>query len=342
MPARGDTTFFQKKIPKGLTKGVRIYYLCTMESSVRAETNGMDTAIKLMTMSKKGKDVKISYWAAHLTTIVSVTMLLVLTGVICLLGLAAGNTAREVKQLQQVSLVMQDSVTDGQAAALAQRIGRLPSVHAVSTITKEQALADWNESTGDDLVAIAGHNFLSPEIEISLKAAYTAPDSVAMLGKQLAAMPGVEEVVTPDARMITSMDSFLSRALLLLGVVAAAMIAISFVLINNTVLLTIYSRRFTIHTMQLVGATPGFIRRPFIVSNAGAGVLAGTMASAILCGVVTFVRQTQVPELDKYLSLTETALTCAGTVVAGGALCALAALIATNRYLHKDYDELFS
>lgn len=293
-------------------------------------------------MSKKGKDVKISYWAAHFTTIVSVTMLLVLVGAICLLGLAASNTAREVKQQQQVSLVMQDSVSNAQAAALAEQLKARPYVHAATMITKEQALADWNASTGDDVEAIAGYNFFTPEIELSLQAAYTAPDSIAKLEKQLAATPGVEEVVIPDSQVITSMDSFFSRTLLLLGIVAAAMIAISFVLINNTVLLTIYSRRFTIHTMQLVGATPGFIRRPFIVSNAGAGLLAGVLAAALLCATVGFVEQTQMPELANYLSLTEIVITCIGVLIAGAGLCALAALIATNRYLHKDYDELFT
>lgn len=295
-----------------------------------------------MTMSKKGKDVKISYWAAHFTTIVSVTMLLVLTGVICLIGLGASNTAREVKQQQQVSLIMQDSISNEQATLLAEQLKKRPYVHATSVITKEQALADWNASTDDDVEAIAGYNFFTPEIDMSLTAAYTSPDSIAQLQRQLAAMPGVDQVVVPDAQVISTMDSLFSKALLVLGIVAAAMIAISFVLINNTVLLTIYSRRFTIHTMQLVGATPGFIRRPFIVSNLGAGVLAGIFAAAILSATVGFVKQTQMPELGNYLSLAEVTLTCAGVVVAGGALCALAAFIATNRYLHKDYDELFT
>lgn len=295
-----------------------------------------------MTMSKKGKDVKISYWAAHFTTIVSVTMLLVLTGAICLLGLGASNTAREVKQQQQVSLVMQDSVSNEQANALAEQLRKRPYAHAISVITKEQALADWNASTDDDAEAIAGYNFFTPEIDISLTAAYTTPDSIAQLQQALADAPGVDQVVVPDAHVISTMDSLFSRALLVLGIVAAAMIAISFVLINNTVLLTIYSRRFTIHTMQLVGATPGFIRRPFIISNTGAGVLAGIFAAAILSATAGFVQQTQMPELRNYLNLTEVSLICAGVVVAGGALCALAAFIATNRYLHKDYDELFT
>lgn len=293
-------------------------------------------------MSKRVKDVKISYWAAHFTTIVSVTMLLVLMGAICLLGLSAGNAARDIKQQQQVSLIMNDTVSNEQAARLAEALKKRPFVHQVSLITKEQALADWNASTGDDAEAIAGYNFFSPEIEIALKADYTGAQALDNIKKQLDEIDTVQEVVLPDAQVISSMDTFFSRALLILGIVAVAMIAISFVLINNTVLLTIYSRRFTIHTMQLVGATPGFIRRPFIVSNLGAGVVAGLLAAAILGGSVQFIQRTQMPELSDCLSAAETGIVCGSLIVAGAALCALSALIATNRYLHKDYDELFS
>lgn len=293
-------------------------------------------------MSKKGKEVKISYWAAHLTTIVSVTMLLVLMGAICLLGIAATNTATDVKQKQQISMVMTDSVTNEAATALAAKLAKEPYVHTAKCITKEQALADWNAETGDDAEAIAGYNFFTPEVEISLQAAWTVPDSVAKISKRLTSTPGVEEVVVPDAQVIGSMDSFFSRTMLMLCIVAVAMIAISFVLINNTVLLTIYSRRFTIHTMQLVGATPGFIRRPFILSNLGAGIISGVLASIILGSAVAFVENTQMPELANFLSSTETLLTCFCIIAAGAGLCALSAFIATNRYLHKDYDELFT
>jgi len=293
-------------------------------------------------MSKKVKDVKISYWAAHFTTIVSVTMLLVLVGAICLLGLTAGNTARDIKQQQQVSLVMADTVTNAQAARLAGNLKARPYVHRATLITKEQALADWNASTGDDAEAIAGYNFFTPEIELSLKADYTTATALAEIQKQLAGEAGVNEVVLPDAQVISSMDSFFSRVMFILGIVAIAMIAISFVLINNTVLLTIYSRRFTIHTMQLVGATPGFIRRPFIASNAGAGVVAGMLAAMVLGGAVQFISKTQMPELSNYLSAAETWTVCVLLVIAGAGLCSLSAFIATNRYLHKDYDDLFS
>lgn len=293
-------------------------------------------------MAKKEKDVKFSFWAAHLVTVVSVAMLLVLVGAIALLGITAVNTARDVKQQQQVSLIMNDSVGNREATALAETVKGQPYVHTVRVISKEQALKDWNESTGDDVAAVAGYNFFTPEVEIHLSAAYTSPDSLAVLTPRLQSMPGVDEVVVPDTDMISAMDRFFSRTLLILGCVALAMIVISFVLINNTVLLTIYSRRFTIHTMQLVGATPGFIRKPFVAGNMLAGAVSGLAAALILAGALTLVESHQMPELAQYLPLWQTTSVLAALPIAGALLCALASLLATNRYLNKNYDDLFT
>lgn len=290
---------------------------------------------------KKIKEAKISFWAAHLTTIVSVTLLLLLIGVISLLGIAAQNAAVEMKQKQQVSLIMNDSVSNNAAAAVMQRLSREPYVNTARVITREQALADWNATTGEDVAAIAGGNFFSPEVEISLKAAYASPDSVKTVTAKLSVLPEVADVVVPDSQMLASMDNFFSRTLLVLGSVALAMIVISFVLINNTVLLTIYSRRFTIHTMQLVGATAAFIRKPFVINNLLSGLLAAVLACTLLGGALQFVASTQMPDIALYISWGEAALTGVGLIAAGISICVISACIATNKYLHKSYDELF-
>lgn len=292
--------------------------------------------------AKKEKELHISYWAAHLTTIVSVCMLLVLVGAIAMLGIAADRAADSIKEQQQLSVIMADSVTNEQATALAAQLRTRDFVHTANVITKEQALADWNTATGDDVAEIAGTNFFTPEIELTISARYATPQALRGVQKTLEALPGADEVVIPDSEMLASMDSFMSRTLLLLGIVAVVMIIISFVLINNTVLLTIYSRRFTIHTMQLVGATPGFIRRPFIVGNLMSGLTAALIAVALLSGALFFVLETQMPELAEFLSCGDMVLVAGILIVAGMGLCALAALIATNRYLHRDYDKLFA
>lgn len=292
-------------------------------------------------MVKKTKENKISYWAAHLTTIVSVTLLLVLVGLIVQVGIAAVHTADTVKQQQQISIIMADGVTDARADSLSKVLLTRPYTSKANVVTAAEALADWNEATGDDVEAIAGYNFFTPEIELYLNASYASSDSIALVAASLSKEPLVSDVIEPESEVLSSMDNFFSRTLLLLGGVAVVMIIISFMLINNTVLLTIYSRRFTIHTMQLVGASSGFIRRPFIRDSLIAGLVAGVLASALLAVALGFIQKTQMHDITDYVSWGESILVMFGLIGLGMALCSLSALIATNRYLHKDYDQLF-
>ena len=141
--------------------------------------------------------------------------------------------------------------------------------------------------------------------------------------------------------MIDSMNENISRMTVVLGVIAAIMLIISFVLINNTVHLTIYSRRFTIHTMKLVGATNGFIRRPVILNNMLAGIIAGFIASGILAAMSVFTVEAGLPDVMASAGWKAFAIVSAGLVVTGTVLCCLASWVSANVYLRKDYDQLF-
>lgn len=290
---------------------------------------------------KKYKEVKISYFAAHLTTIVSVTLLLLIAGVIGLLAVAARNTAREVKEMQQVSIITADSVTDADAARILAVIARQPYAIEPHLVTKQQALEDWNRQTGDDLMEVAGYNFLTPEITFRLKENYTGRAEMDKIKSSLSKRPDVEEVVMPDEDTTRGMDNFFSRAFVVLGIIALGMILISCVLINNTVLLTIYSRRFTIHTMQLVGATNGFIRRPIISANILCGLIAAAIASGILLGAIEFLHSSELPGIYTYVDRGGIWLVTGSIFILGTAVCGLSAYTATTRYLRRDYDDLF-
>ncbi len=292
-------------------------------------------------MKKIKKDVKISYLAAHVTTIISVTLLLLLVGLIGLLTVAARSTAREVRQQQQVSVVMADSVTNEGAMPVVNALKSKPYTLDVELVTKEAALADWNAQTNDDLEAVAGYNFLAPEVTFRIKEAYSDPQHLKAVATEIKALPGVDDVVTPDPTTVRSMDNFFGHAFIVLGITALVMIIISFVLINNTVLLTIYSRRFTIHTMQLVGATNGFIRRPFITNNILSGLIAATVASAIILGVIAFLCDSEFPALYTYLPWSGILLIIAALYAAGVLICGIAARCATARYLRRNYDDLY-
>ncbi len=290
---------------------------------------------------KQEKEAKISYWAAHFTTIVSVTLVLMIIGLISMISIGAAKETRRLKEQLEVNVIMCDSASNSAADSLANAIRKAPFAAGVKVISKEQALVNWKEDTGEDLEALFGVNPLSPEISINVKSDYASPAELQKLRSSLAAKPGVEAVALPEARFVDSMNENIMKLYWILGGIAVVMVLISFVLINNTVHLTIYSRRFTIHTMQLVGATDGFIRRPFVLNNMLSGLIAGLAAAGLIAAALALAPEAGFNDIASIFSWADFAIVAGGLVIIGALLCGLAAVIATSRYLHKDYDELF-
>ena len=290
---------------------------------------------------RHNKEVKISYWAAHLTTVVSVTLVLLLIGIIALITISASNETRRLREKLEVSVVMADSVSNPYTQLIAKEIAAQPYALSVNVITKEQALASWKADTGEDLEVLFGVNPLSPEITFSLKADYSSEPQLKKIAAEISGRQGVADIALPDAAMVDSMNRNIERFSLILGAIALVMIVISFVLINNTVHLAIYARRFTIHTMQLVGATNGFIRKPFVLNNMLSGFIAGMIAAAILAVALTAAPGAGFNDLADYISWTTYGIVAAGMIVVGVLICGVAAWGATSRYLRKDYGDLF-
>lgn len=290
---------------------------------------------------KKGKEVHISYWAAHATTIVSVTLVLLILGIISLITIGARRETSRMRESLEISVIMADSVSDEGAVARLGEIRSLPWCRNPKLISKKQALEEWKRETGEDLELLFGVNPLSPEVSFTMPEAYSHPDSIKKIEAVLAAIPGVESVATPEGEMVRTMNENISRLGAILSGIALVLLIISFVLINNTVHLTIYARRFTIHTMQLVGATDAFIRRPVVSRNFLAGLLAGCFASALLWLATALAPKAGFPELGELIGPVYLATVCIALPLLGGLICAVTAAIATRHYLRKDYDELF-
>lgn len=290
---------------------------------------------------KNNKEVRISYWAAHLTTVVSVTLLLLIIGIIALITVSAASETRRLRERLEVSVVMADTVSNARAEALAKEIEKSPYALSVGVVSKEAALKIWKADTGEDLEALFGVNPLSPEVAFTVKSGYSSEDSLRVIEKRISGLEGVAGVALPDSAMVESMNRNIERFSIVLGVIALVMVIISFVLINNTVHLAIYARRFTIHTMQLVGATSGFIRSPFVKSNMLSGLLAGLVASAIMAVALVAAPGAGFDNVADYISWPVYGVVAAGMIAVGVLLCGMAAWMATSRYLDKDYGELF-
>ncbi len=290
---------------------------------------------------KQNKEVKISYLAAHLTTIVSVTLVLILIGIIAMICISARNETLRLKSQIELSVVMADSVSDSRAREIALQIDNAPYSANVRVVSKDEAMKNWESDTGENLESLFGVNPLSPEVCFSVNPAYSSQSEISRISNELRRIPGVEEVAAPDAALVESMNANIERMAYILAIIAAVMIVISFVLINNTVHLTIYSRRFTIHTMQLVGATDGFIRRPFIIGNMCSGLVAGCVASVVIAAAIVAAPGMGIIDTTRYISWADCGFIASSLIIVGMLLCALAAWIATTRYLGKEYDELF-
>lgn len=300
--------------------------------------DGPQCKIPLM---KQQKEVKISSWAVHATTGVSVSLALFTLGLLALLWIAATSESRRLLEKIEVSVIIADNVSEDRAIAISDSVKLLPFAKNVRYISSAGALANWKASTGEDLEAVFGVNPLSPEVAFSLGSEYSSSEAIAKIKKQLSEIRGVADVATPDNDLIESMNSNIRRLSLGFAILAAILLVISFVLINNTVRLSIYSRRFSIHTMQLVGATNAFIRRPFIAVNALTGGVSGLIAGAVLAGMLLLLPQSGIEGAASLIGWGWMGIVAAALIIIGASTCGLAAALATTRHLRQDYEELF-
>lgn len=290
---------------------------------------------------KPHKEVRISNWAAHTTTGVSVSLALLTLGLIAIIWIAAAGESRRMLEKIEISVVMADEIGDDRAIAVCEAIRKQPFAQNVKYISSKDALENWKKATGEDLEQVFGVNPLSPEISFTVASEYSNLGKITGIRKGISAIDGVAEVGTPDSQLIEAMNSNIRKLTLGFTVLAAVMLIISFVLISNTVRLSIYSRRFTIHTMQLVGATNGFIRRPFIISNTWVGAISGLCSAGILSAVLALSGKIGLGELSSLVSWEWMGVVSVSLIAGGALICALAAALATTRHLRQDYEDLF-
>jgi cell division transport system permease protein len=289
-------------------------------------------------MSKEKKS-KISYFQSNFTSTISVALVLLLLGIIAFLGILANTFSKELKENIGFSVVLQSETTPEQVAAMDKMWKASPYVSDVKFISKEAALQNWQAETGENLVELFGVNPLNAEYEVYVKAEYANLDSLQVIERQLKTITFVDEIAMHKSE-VDAANRNISNVALVLFVIAVLLMLISFVLINNTVRLTVYSRRFLIHTMKLVGAKPGFIRRPFVISNMLNGLIAAFVSMLFLLGVFLFLQNIDEALVVSFSAL-EIVAVFAGLIVLGVLICGLAAFLAADKYIRLSYDDLF-
>lgn len=275
----------------------------------------------------------------RVTSTISVTLVLFILGLVAAINITFNSLDRELKEKMGFTVVLRDSVASEEIGKLRQLCVESPYVSEFKYLSPEEVLREEAGNDGPALVEMLGVNPYSPMIDIRVKRDWANVDSIAVLVDKWSRMDGVGDVsVNTDMVKNLTRNARMFNTVML--VIAAALLLISFVLINNTVRLTVYSRRFIIHTMKLVGATSGFIRRPFIVTNLIQGTIAGMIASGLLALLIGWGKNWD-ESLDTLLPWGAVGIIFGAILLLGMAICSLAALFATNRYLKTDYDDMF-
>ena len=221
---------------------------------------------------------------AYASSIISISLVLLLIGVAALLIVNAHSVSDYFKENLQLSVILKQDATDDEAAAYQKSVETMPFIKGTRLVSKEEGTEELSKMLGDDFLSVFETSPVPISLEIKLKGDYVSPDSVAFVRRALGASPVVEEVEYQQS-LVETLSSNLAKISMVLGVFILLMLFISFVLINNTVRLNVFSRRFTIHTMQLVGATRRFIRRPFMTGALVQGLISSVLALAVLAGV---------------------------------------------------------
>lgn len=291
-------------------------------------------------MSKPNKKSRISFFHSDTTTVMSVALVLLLLGIVAFLGLAAKQVTSNLKENIGFDVVVKESATEAEINQLKQMWNNAAYMSSVKYVSREDALKEWERETGEDLMEVLGVNPLSAEFEVKVKADYANVDSLNKIEYQLKQVPGIESVQM-HKDVVDTINNNIKNVALILIAVAVVLLIISVALINNTVRLTVYSRRFLIHTMKLVGAKPSFIRRPIVVSNAVNGIIASIIAMVILSGVLYYLIEFEAG-WGSLISLVDVAVVYGMLLAVGAVICALAAMFAANRFIALDYDDLFT
>ena len=279
-------------------------------------------------------------FGAWVSTVISISLVLLLVGVASILLLNARSVSDYFKENLQVSVLMKQDVTEEQALAYQSSLSGVPGVKATTFISREQGIEEMAQMLGRDFLDVFSTAPVPVSIDVNLEAAYVSPDSLDVVKKALSASPLVDEVVYQTS-LVEALNANLEKIGLVLGVLILLLLFISFVLIGNMVRLNVFSRRFTIHTMQLVGATRGFIRAPFIGQSALQGLFAALVAILLLVGGLYILRKEFV-QLFEIFRL-DTLLATMGIVVVSGILiCVVSTWIVVGRLVRFDRDQLYA
>ena len=291
-------------------------------------------------MKSKSRNNAVSYFDMQfITSSISTTLVLLLLGLVVFFVLAANNLSVYVRENINFSVLISDDMKETDILKLQKRLNNEPFVKETEYISKKQALKEQTEAMGTDPQEFLGYNPFTASIEIKLHSDYANSDSIAKIEKLIKRNTNIQDVLY-QKDLIDAVNENIRNISLVLLALAVMLTFISFALINNTIRLAIYSKRFLIHTMKLVGASWGFIRRPFLKRNIWSGVLAAFIADTILMGAAYWLVSYE-PELIRVITPEVMLLVSGAVLVFGVVITFLCAYLSINKYLRMRASTLY-
>ncbi len=276
---------------------------------------------------------------AYLSSVISISLVLLLVGVASLLLVNAKAISDYFKENMQVSVMLKQTIDESDGLKYKEELDKQPFIRSSAFVSREQGRYEMEQLLGEGFLDVFETAPIPVSIDITLNAEYVSADSIEVVKARILDSQFVEEVVYQRS-LVDALNANLSKISMVLSIFIALLLFISFVLINNTVRLNVFARRFTIHTMKLVGATRSFIRAPFLVQSLFQGVFAAVISILALVGGLYFVRN-EFEQLFEVFRM-ELLLVVLGIVLVSGMLiCLLSTWMVVNKLLSLNKDELY-
>jgi len=276
---------------------------------------------------------------AYLSSVISISLVLLLVGVASMLLVNAKGVSDYFKENMQISILMKQNVSDEDALEYRDRLNGMKFIKNTTFISREQGQRELADQLGEDFLDVFETSPVPVSVDVTLKAEYVSADSLEVVRNEIARSELVDEVVYQQS-LVDALNANLSRISLVIAVFIGLLLFISFVLINNTVRLNVFARRFTIHTMKLVGATKSFIRAPFLVQSAFQGVFSAMIANIVLVAIL-FVMRNEFEQLFRIFRMDLLLAVMGIVLVCGILICLVSTWFVVNKLVGLKKDELY-
>ncbi len=288
---------------------------------------------------KDNRSVAKRFLHSYLSSLISITLVLVLAGTGGLVVVNASGMRDYFKENLKLSVIFDTNVSEEGALTLTDVIAAKTFVKKTDFISKEEGTNEMKTLLGDDFLEVFDLNPVPVSVDVYVKSEYVHPDSLKLIESEILLNPGIREVVWEES-LIEIVNNNLEKIAIILLVFVSLLLFISFFLINNTVRLNVFSKRFTIYTMKLVGAKRSFIRKPFLINGLVQGFVSGLLAVGILSFILYFVRR----DFQQMYELMDPVLVLylfTGVILSGMVLCIVSTWIVLNKVLSLPADDLY-